>query len=151
MIYDKLENMTLYSHIYPNLERAAEFILSGKLAGLEKGRHVIDGDDVYVNIMESSLIDASEGSYEVHRQYIDIHIDLSGQEKVLLCPLLEEKITSAYDEGGDYALLSGDSTIECALDGTDFVMCMPGEPHKPCVRAAGGQDAVRKAVVKVRI
>ena len=53
MIYDKLSNLGLYKGMNPNLDTAIDYILSHDLNELPLGKTVVDGDNVYVNVMDA--------------------------------------------------------------------------------------------------
>ena len=54
MIYDKLENIGLYQGCHPNLDLAIRFILEHDLASLPPGKTEIAGDQVYVNVQDTT-------------------------------------------------------------------------------------------------
>lgn len=53
MIYDKLSNITLYKGLSKNLDTAIQFISTHDLNELPLGKTTIDGDRVYINVMET--------------------------------------------------------------------------------------------------
>ena len=53
MIYDKLINIGLYKGMNKNLDTAIDFILSHDLNELPMEKTVVDGDNVYINVMEA--------------------------------------------------------------------------------------------------
>ena len=55
MILDSLENRARYYALNPRLEKAFDYLLSTDLGALPAGRHAIDGDDVFITVMESDL------------------------------------------------------------------------------------------------
>lgn len=149
MIYGKTDDLNTYKGIHPNLDKAIEYIQTHDLKQLSPGRTVIDSDNVYINVMDASLIKENEGIYEAHRQYLDLHIDIDGTEKVLFCDHVTENITKVYSKEDDYELLNGVKTSECCLDSNHYAICMLKEPHKPCVSDNSGK--IRKAVFKIKI
>ena len=55
MILDSLENRARYYALNPRLEKAFDYLLSTDLGALPAGRHAIDGDDVFINVMDVDL------------------------------------------------------------------------------------------------
>ena len=82
MIYDKISNIENYLGITPNLDTAIRFLASQDLIALPLGRTVIDGDLVFANVMEADAVPAEEKEFELHREYMDIQIDLMGVERI---------------------------------------------------------------------
>lgn len=67
MIFDKIENIKIYKGIYEHLDEAIEYIENHDLSTLEMGKTVID-DNLYVNIVNGTLISEEKGVYEYHKQ-----------------------------------------------------------------------------------
>ena len=150
MIFDHLSNIEAYRGIYANLDAAIDFIKGNGLQTLKKGKNIIRGEDIFANVIDGKLTDEEEGVYELHHHYLDLHIDIEGAEKVLFTDYVKANETHAYSEDGDYALLTGNATGECLLDKNHFVICMIGEPHKPCVRCENLTTNV-KAIFKIKV
>ncbi len=150
MIFDSLSNIKAYKGLYPNLDAAIDFIEKNGLSTLKKGKNIIRGEDLFANFTDGKVIDEAEGVYELHRHYLDLHIDIEGCEKILFTDYEKDHETQDYSEDGDYALLTGNATAGCLLDKDHFAICMIGEPHKPCVRNSEA-DAVSKVIFKIKV
>ena len=50
----------------PNYVRALEYIRNTDLNSLESGKHLIDGDNLFVNIVDSKMKTPEEARLEVH-------------------------------------------------------------------------------------
>lgn len=70
--------MNLKNNIF--YRKALEFIATTDLDSLEPGKHTIDGENLYVNIVDSQLKTPEQARLEVHDRYIDIQVPLSGPE-----------------------------------------------------------------------
>ena len=80
MICDTLEHLTLYQGFHKNLDTAITFLMACDLNTLPLGRTEVDGDTVFINVMDAEL-HPNEGSHpEYHRIYADLQIDLTGSE-----------------------------------------------------------------------
>lgn len=150
MIYDSIKSLSLYKGIYTNLDKAIDYILSEDISLLAIGRTEIDGDNVYVNVIEGNLTTEEDGVYEFHKEYLDLHIDLVGIERILLSNLNELSITKEYTNDGDNGLGNAKSTAACKIDDNHFCICMIDEPHMPCVKV-GNDSKVKKAIFKIKI
>ena len=150
MIFDNIANIEKYKGIYKNLDTVIDFIKSDKLKTLKSGKNLIEGDDVYANCnMEAKTVNEKDGIYEMHKKYLDLHIDIEGSEKILFTDYSKDKETNSYNEESDYVLLNGNKNTECLLDKEHFAICMTEEPHMPCVRT--DKDITSKVIFKIKI
>lgn len=148
MIADSLSNVKRYQGLHKNLDTALDFLEKYKLAELPDGKTVVDGDNVFINVMEADLREAEEAAYEYHKRYADIQINIDGSEYWEYT--LEGSPKGAFDENTDFGLCTGEATGSGTLGGDRFVIFLPDELHKPSCRN-GSCRHVRKAVVKVKI
>ena len=111
---------------------------------LPNGRYDL-GNDNYVNVFEYETKE-SDGVFEAHKKYIDIHYVINGEEKVLWADKYEQE-TKPYQADGDYSLGMVGHYKEVVLNG---ILCvfLPDEPHKAgvCIK---GSKSVKKAVFKI--
>ncbi len=147
MIYDTIENLNQYKNLFANLDTAIDYIENNDLTQLPLGITNIDGDDVYVNVMEVETSPTQEKNFEVHSKYMDLQIDLEGTE-ICEVSLGELELIEEYDEEKDFALLQGELTTALIMGEGRFAVFMVEEAHKPNVRAYEC-DKVKKAVFKI--
>ena len=146
MILDSLENRARYYALNPRLEKAFDYLLSTDLGALPAGRHAIDGDDVFINVMEADLSPDST-RLEYHKKYADLQIDLTGGEGWGYTNLPGEE---AGEFTGDIGFRTSPDAVSGTLGEGRFVLFFPGELHKPGV-ARPGCAHVRKVVIKIRM
>ena len=150
MIYDSMKNFARYSALYPGYwEKLQEFFSS--IAGTvpEAGSHSLDGDKLKVNIVHGETKLANEGKSEAHRDYIDIHIPLTGSETIIsLADDSTMKVTDPYKEEIDCVLYESAPGLDVFLEPGYFLLVFPGEPHQPMV---GNHTPIVKAIVKIAI
>ncbi len=147
MIYCKLSDLELYKNYSENVKEAISFIQKNDLNELPFGKTVVNGDKIFINKMESKTQNYENLKYEVHHKYIDIQIDLNGDEKLLI-KNKDEYCIEAFNQDGDYALYSSsDADLICKMNTDYCAICFPYEIHMPCVKNT--TDAVTKCVVKV--
>lgn len=148
MILDALKNSALYYSVSPRMEKAFGLIASTDWTALEPGIHELDGRDIFVNVMECDLKQKPDAKLEIHNEYIDIQVLITGREesfgwserKDLKLPLGEfsaEKDIQLFDDVPQtyYTLRQG-----------QFTILFPEDGHAPMV----GEGHVRKIIVKVR-
>ncbi len=149
MIFDKLANINLYKGLYPNLDIAIDYITNNDLNALPVGKHEIVGKDVYVSVQELQGKDLATTPFEIHKKYLDIHVDLSGCEIIETGDMGHATETS-FDENRDFGIVECENKVTSYLCPEDFYICMLDEPHKPAC-AASEDKAIRKCVFKVLV
>ena len=55
MICDTLQHLGRYRGLHPNLDTAIDYLLTHDLAALPLGRTEVDGDKVFINLMDATL------------------------------------------------------------------------------------------------
>ena len=82
MIVDEVKNGMKYATLNPRFARAFEFLNNNDLESLPLGKMVLDGDDMWANVVELKGNTADNIKMEVHRQYIDIQVPVSKTERI---------------------------------------------------------------------
>lgn len=127
---------------------ALEFIAAGKLEGLEPGKHVIDGENLYVNVVEIELKKLEDARLEVHDKYIDIQIPLSGAESYGVMPRSAcGKVSIPYNPDKDVMFFEGVATELVSAQPGGILVFTPDIAHAPGV----GEGKLRKAIFKVKV
>ena len=148
MIYDLIANKNIYTSMGDKYVKAFAFVEDALKNGVEPGKHVIDGDDVYANV--SAYDTKTEGVYEAHKDYIDLQFVLEGHEQILWKNIKDCKITKDYDAAGDYMLLDADEPVVLDMPAGAFAILYPEDVHAPG-RAYKEVSAVKKIVVKIKV
>ena len=147
MIVDSFDYIACYKGLHPNLDTAIDWLNSHTLDALENGKTIIDGENVFVNVMDADLRDADGAAFEYHRRYADLQIDITGGEGW-------GYTNEPGEEVGKYAVDCGfqdsASVVSGALGEGRFVLFFPTELHKPGLVQDGCAN-VRKAVVKIKM
>ena len=149
MVTDTIRNIDLYASLHRDFPKIFAF-LKTLSADAEPGQFVLDADNVYGHIAEK-VTDAviGEAPFEKHEKFIDIHYILDGEEAFGYQDAASLTETQAYNEEGDYALLSGRGTSVLLQKGF-FCITFPEDAHTPAGIAAA-PCKVKRVVVKVRI
>lgn len=148
MIFDSLKNSALYYGVHPRLKRAFELVAATDWSTMEPGIHELEGRDIYVNVMERALKTKDEAKLEVHDEYIDIQVLVSGNceafgwsERSAL-----EKPREAFSREKDIQFFDDEPQTYYTLRSGQFTILFPEDGHAPMV----GEGTVRKIIVKVR-
>ncbi|MBQ0097268.1 MAG: YhcH/YjgK/YiaL family protein [Bacteroidales bacterium] len=129
-------------------QQALEFIRANDLSSFTPGKHVVDENNVWVNIVETDLRPAEEALLEAHNDFIDIHIPFNRSESYGVkarsscrLPKGEFNVTDdciLYDDEPD-AILTGEAGTQTVFE--------PDTAHAPLI----GTGRIRKAIVKIRV
>ena len=148
MIYDKIKNINLYKGLYPNLDIAIDYIKKGEYVNLPLGKQDIVGKDVWVSVIEIEGKDAATTPFEIHKKYLDIHVDITGNE---LIETGGEGPEVSYDENRDFGVVECENANSSYMSPDDFYICMLDEPHKPACAAPGKDKTIKKCIFKVLV
>lgn len=148
MIYDDLQNLCQYTGLFTNLDTAIEYISNHDLSALPMGKTVIDGDKVFVNVMQATPKPTQELNFETHELYMDLQMDIEGTE-LFEVALGELKALETPADSIDFALWEADTSCAGVLGTGRFVVFLTEEPHKPTIMAQGC-NTVKKCVFKIK-
>lgn len=148
MVVDSFSNLAFYASLNPRFEKVINFFESNDVASFEAGKYEVDGDDIFINVIERGLKKPEDAALEVHDVYIDIQVLFSGDvesygfKKRAACtqPRSEmdtEKDILFFDDKAD--------TYVSILPG-DMMIFFPEDVHAPLV----GEGNVKKAIIKVK-
>ncbi len=149
MILSKQKNIKTYLGISKNLDTALNFILNNDLTKLPYGRNEIDGDNVYLNIMDYQTGLFNELKFEGHHNYIDIHIVLQGDETIAITTLEDIDSSTPYEEDKDVYFAYGNKYTSYYLDNTNLAITFPEDLHMHKIYT--NYKDVKKAVVKIKM
>ena len=107
MVTDSLQNLEQYRGLHKNMDTVIDFLKKCDLTALPDGKTVIDGERVFVNVMEADLREAEGAEYEYHKRYADLQIDISGSEYWEWTDKAE--FTDTFQEASDCGLAAGRS------------------------------------------
>lgn len=149
MILDSIENADKYYSLNPRLKVAFEFLKNCNPKLLKEGRNEIQGDEVFVNVMDLDLKPRYEALLEVHHQYLDIQVLVSaGKEEFGWSEAAKVKKSKApYSAEKDIEFFTDEPQTYYTLREGEFTILMPQDAHAPML----GQGHVRKMIFKVLI
>ena len=148
MIYDSIENAETYLGISSNLDRALQEIQKGAYLNWKNGRHMVEGEAVYCNVI--SLTYAKEGLWERHEKYLDIHISYEGNEEIRVADQREVDGWEPFNAESDSTTAAfSEKGIMFPMRKGSFLIVFPQDAHIPGL-SSSAEDG-RKAIFKVRI
>lgn len=149
MILSNLSDSHLIEALHPSFKSVFDYIKKNDLSKVPTGRVTLDADNIFINIDDAKLRTKSEQVLELHRQYIDIHIPLSGEEIVGWTPLcdLKEPSIDLFNIERDFALYAQKPSTYFTVKPGQFYIMFPEDAHAPII----GKGTLRKLIAKVRI
>ena len=148
MVFDKIENNSLYTSLNKRFEEAFTFLTETDFSKIEFGIHEIDGENIFAIYQEYLPKQKSECKTEKHYKYIDIQFIVSGNERM--------GVTTRTNQTPIVVNPEQDCDLyDCELSLVDFKAGMiaiffPDDIHMPGVRA-NNDSKVKKVVIKVKI
>lgn len=147
MIYCRINDLEKYSSYSKNMEKAINYILTHNLNDLPFGKTNIDDETIYINKSNVELKKSDSLKYESHKKYIDIQIDLDGDESIYInngtCDCIK-----TYKEVEDFALYGfSNPDLIINLDKNCCAIIFPNEIHMPCIKHKA--KSIIKCVIKV--
>ena len=146
MILDSLKNAASVRSLNPLFKQAFAFIQKNDLSKMEPGKTILDGDKLFVSIMEIDGKPPEAAKMESHVKYIDIQVVISGVETMGWTAI--EHCTDAmepYDKEKDVQFFTNKPTTLITVNPGEFVIFFPEDGHAPGI----GNGPIKKAVVKV--
>lgn len=150
MIVDRLQNLKKYAGLNRNLDRAINEISRMDLERIPMKEVRIDGQQVYFKCELLRTRDEQEALFEAHRKYIDIHICLSGRERIKGASIHCLKSVAAYDREKDVQWLKGSFDWDVTLKEGEFMICFEEDAHMPLLDH-GARVEIKKMIVKTEV
>lgn len=108
--------------------------------GVRGGISVIQKSDTFV--------DGEPKCFEAHRENIDIHYVVQGEERFGFAHVDTLVPQNEYNEEGDYQFFTGRADYVTLYPG-DFCIVFPEDAHIPCL-TSGDTETVKKVILKIR-
>lgn len=148
MIVARLEDSARYAGLHPLFRKVFELAGSREIQSLPPGRHDIDGDSLFVNVVKGDAGGRKEDFLEAHRDYIDVQCTVAGKEEIGWKHLSQtSKVKKPYETSDDAVLFAEAPTFWVDAAPGTAVILYPEDAHAPMQ----GTGAVHKLVFKVKI
>ena len=150
MILDSIKNASRYYSLNPRIEAAFEFLAQCNPRTLAPGKHVIDGDDLFVNVSEIDLKPRYEALLEVHDRYLDIQVlvgDLAKEEFGWSERKDCRKAKGDFDAERDVQFFTDQPQTFYTMREGQFSIFLPEDAHAPML----GTGHIKKLIFKVRL
>ena len=149
MILDAIKNASHYKNLGPLFKKAFDFVEKTDFNSLPLGKHTIEGEDLFVILMEYETKDPSDCIMENHKKYTDIQFMVRGEEFMGVKTFAGQAATKPYDENKDAAFYHPEFDSLVKVKEGQFTIFFPHDLHMPSMKT--GQSAkILKAVFKVK-
>ncbi|MBL7789761.1 MAG: YhcH/YjgK/YiaL family protein [Chitinophagales bacterium] len=146
MIINHLKNIANYHSTYPHIGEAIDYISTNEFHLLKEGKNEFSENFYVVKIIGDKKSNF-DGTLEVHREWIDIHIPLTDDEIIAFKEISEcQKLDKEYDTENDYALYNESDISQLTLAKGYFCII----DTTICHMANLGEGKLEKLVFKIR-
>lgn len=132
-----------------DVQMCLEYAASHDLKALDSGTYQIDGDRVFVNVVEYTTTTPENRFWEAHKKYLDVHLMLDGIEQIDV-NFIWNMAVKEFVEEDDFLPMQGDKKFSVVLEPGDFLVCYPCDGHRTAV-AAKEKVKIKKAIFKIAI
>lgn len=106
MISGSLAQPAFFSGLPERLQWVLAYLADMPLAQLSCGRHEIDGELMFMNVMAFDTQPAESKKAELHRTYADVQLLISGIEGIEYSTLTPTEHLEPYHPDDDYQLIA---------------------------------------------
>ena len=149
MVGGNIRDSKDFSWLEEVVGKCFDYAAANDLLSYEKGSHPIDGDELFVNIVEYETTPPENRFWEAHRQYLDLHFMLRGPEQIDV-NFIDNMEQKEFVEKDDFLPLEGVPNSHVILNAGDFLLCYPADAHRTAVQV-GAPATIKKAIFKIRI
>lgn len=149
MVFGNISQQEDYRFLEEQIKECFEYAKSNDLLSYGRGSHAIDGDKLFVNIVEYTTAAAEERFWEAHKNYLDVHLMLRGKEQIDV-NFIENMEQKEFVPEDDFLPLEGERNGYVVLKEGDFLICYPHDGHRTAIMVSEPSN-IKKAIFKVRI
>ena len=149
MIFGNIKNLTEYDFLSEAIKECFTYAQTHDLKSYDKGSHKIDGERLFVNIVEYTTTTPEERFWEAHKNYLDLHLMLDGTEQIDL-NFINNMELKEFVPKDDFLPMEGKKNSSVILHNGDFLICYPADAHRTAV-AVNKPETIKKAIFKVKI
>lgn len=133
------------------LSKVRDYLSKTQLSALENGQHNIEGEDFYVNIFGYTTTTEDKRIWEAHREYIDIHVIIEGEEVVRTADLTRCDVVTYHADKDYVEIQSALPQTTAVLNPEMLAVFYPEDGHQTGLMVNHQPCTLRKAVFKLRV
>lgn len=147
MIYTEITNLGHYRGLGNYLNQAIDYLRDHTLGNPQIGYYEIAGEQMYMNVFEYKTLSEENAFFEAHQKYADIHIVVSGEERVGVSDMSKVSV-KRYEKEQDFYEIEGPVEQYIKLVPGKALILFPEDAHKVKL-AVDNVITVKKIVLKV--
>lgn len=138
---------------YPaKIWEALEYLRDNDMNAVEAGKIVLEGDKMFINVVDTETEQRETRKAETHNNYLDIQFLARGEESIgFAIDNGASKAAGEYDEKKDitfFTEVAGEMYLD--MKAGDFAVFFPRDIHRP--KCATKENVpVRKVIVKIHM
>lgn len=150
MVTGSLKDYKRYTGLHKHFDKILE-LLANLTPDSPTGKTVIEEGNAWVSFskIESGAKETADPKFEAHRNFIDIHCIIKGEEIFGYADVDDLTVTKEYDPEGDYLLGVGPIT-PVRLGNREFIITFPEDAHIPQMKKVN-DDVTYRALAKIRV
>lgn len=149
MVFGNIRDLKDYGYLKAEVLKCFEYAKNHDLLSYEKGSHEIDGDNLFVNIVEYETTTPENRFWEAHKKYLDLHFMLKGPEQIDV-NFIDNMEQKEFVDKDDFLPLEGEANSHVVLTEGDFLLCYPKDAHRTAVQV-NTPAVIKKAIFKIKI
>jgi len=148
MILDSFDRLPQYVGLHPGFAQAGEVLQRFMAAPPEDGRHVVDGERLFVIVSRDPGRGRDRSDLEFHRRYIDIQLVLEAHDVMGWRALGDcRQVKQEYDGTKDIGFCADRPETWLHVPAGHFTIFFPQDAHAPLA----AEGPLRKAVAKIAV
>lgn len=149
MIFGNINHLEEFGFLEDSVKKCFAYLKDHDLTSYEKGTHEIDGERLFVNVVEYTTTAAENRFWEAHKDYLDVHVMLKGQEQIDV-NFIQNMELKEYVKEDDFLPMEGEKNASVVLREGDFLVCYPSDGHRTAVQVEE-PETIKKGIFKVVI
>ncbi len=148
MILSNLSDSARIEGLHPRFKQLFDYVKTHDLSQVAAGRIELEGDELFINVSDATLMEREAQKLEVHEAYIDVHFPLGGDEVVGWRAISTLGAPDAtFNHESDFALYTAAPSTYFTVHPGEFFVAYPEDAHAPII----GKGTLRKLIAKVKI
>lgn len=146
--YGSLNNLSVKQNVSEEVNTVLEF-LKNTTEELTESTKIAPG--IIINPVSLMTKPEQDCLFEAHKQLYDIHIIISGEERICVSSVDDLAVVTEYEPLKDIMFLDGAAEKEYILKSGDWLVCLPEDAHKVGMAPNNACIPVKKLVAKIKV
>ncbi len=155
MIYGNINCAKENISIYPQaIQKAIQYLRDTDLENMAPGKYQIDGDNMFINVMETKTAQRQAKRPEAHIDYIDVQYVVRGCERdYFYTDMGDSEIDEDAYATRDVAFFKPNPNViesSVVMHAGDYAIFFPSDIHTPACSVGDDMD-IKKVIIKVKV